>query len=35
MVDYWKEYAWPNICRELHDDDFECDWRRAATQMTQ
>ena len=25
MVDYWKEYGWPDICHELGEDDFECD----------
>jgi TolB-like protein/DNA-binding winged helix-turn-helix (wHTH) protein len=25
MVDYWKEYGWPDICRELNEDDFECE----------
>jgi len=25
MVDYWKEYGWPEICRPLGRDDFECD----------
>ena len=25
MVDYWQEYGWPDICRPLGDNDFECD----------
>jgi len=25
MVDYWKEYGWPDICRPLGKDDFQCD----------
>jgi adenylate cyclase len=25
LVDYWKEYGWPDICRPVGDDDFECD----------
>jgi len=25
MVDYWKEYGWPDICHELSEDDFECE----------
>jgi TolB-like protein/DNA-binding winged helix-turn-helix (wHTH) protein len=25
MVDYWKEYGWPDICHELGKDDFQCE----------
>jgi adenylate cyclase len=25
LVDYWKEYGWPDLCRPVGDDDFECD----------
>jgi len=25
FVDYWNEFGWPDICRPLDDDDFECD----------
>jgi TolB-like protein/DNA-binding winged helix-turn-helix (wHTH) protein len=25
MVDYWEEYGFPDICRQLGEDDFECD----------
>jgi TolB-like protein len=25
LVDYWKEYGWPDICRPIGEDDFECD----------
>jgi len=25
MVAYWQAYGWPDICRQLADDDFECD----------
>ncbi|MFC1839796.1 hypothetical protein ACFL1N_09460 [Thermodesulfobacteriota bacterium] len=25
LVDYWKEYGWPDLCRPTGDDDFECD----------
>jgi len=25
MVDYWKEYGWPDICHPLGENDFECD----------
>ncbi len=24
IVDYWKEYGWPDICRPLGENDFEC-----------
>jgi TolB-like protein/predicted Zn-dependent protease len=25
LVDYWKEYSWPDLCRPVGDDDFVCD----------
>ncbi len=25
LVDYWKEYGWPDLCRPVSDDDFVCD----------
>lgn len=25
IVDYWKANGWPNQCRKLAGDDFECD----------
>lgn len=25
LVDYWREYGWPDLCRPLGDDDLECD----------
>jgi adenylate cyclase len=25
LIDYWKEYGWPDLCRPLDGDDFECD----------
>jgi adenylate cyclase len=25
LVEYWKEYGWPDLCHPLGDDDFECD----------
>ncbi len=25
LVDYWKEYGWPDLCHEVGDDDFVCD----------
>jgi adenylate cyclase len=25
LVDYWKEYGWPDLCRPIGDDDFECE----------
>ncbi|HWN36865.1 MAG TPA: hypothetical protein VNP02_00115, partial [Gammaproteobacteria bacterium] len=25
MVDYWKDYGFPDICREVGEDDFKCD----------
>ncbi len=25
LVDYWKEYGWPDLCRPIGDDDFVCD----------
>jgi adenylate cyclase len=25
LVDYWKEFGWPDLCRPVGDDDFECD----------
>ncbi len=25
LVDYWRENDWPDFCRPLGDDDFECD----------
>jgi hypothetical protein len=33
LVDYWKEYGWPDnhICRPVGDDDFECDWFEPGT----
>lgn len=24
FVDYWREKGWPNVCRPLGADDFEC-----------
>jgi tetratricopeptide (TPR) repeat protein len=25
LVDYWKEYGWPDLCHPVGDDDFVCD----------
>jgi len=25
IVAHWQEYGWPEICRQLDGDDFECD----------
>ena len=25
LVDYWKQYGWPDLCHPVGDDDFECD----------
>jgi hypothetical protein len=25
IVDYWKEYGWPDLCHPVGDGDFECD----------
>jgi TolB-like protein/class 3 adenylate cyclase len=25
LVDYWDEFGWPDLCRPLDNDDFECD----------
>lgn len=25
LVDYWKKFGWPDLCRPIGDDDFECD----------
>ena len=25
LVDYWRENGWPDLCRPLNDNDFECD----------
>jgi adenylate cyclase len=25
LVDYWKQYGWPDLCRPVGDDDFVCD----------
>jgi hypothetical protein len=25
LVDYWKEYGWPDMCRPVGENDFECD----------
>jgi adenylate cyclase len=25
LVDFWKEFGWPDLCRPKGDDDFECD----------
>ena len=25
LVDYWKEFGWPDLCRPVGEDDFECD----------
>lgn len=25
LVDYWKEYGWPDLCRPLDNGNFECD----------
>jgi len=24
LVDYWRVYGWPDLCRPLGDDDFQC-----------
>jgi adenylate cyclase len=31
LVDYWKEYGWPDLCRPIGDDDFVCDWFEPGT----
>ena len=25
LIDYWKEYGWPDLCHPVADDDFVCD----------
>jgi len=25
LVDFWKKFGWPDLCRPIGDDDFECD----------
>ena len=25
MEEYWRKHGWPDMCRPLGDDDFECD----------
>jgi len=25
LVEYWNEFGWPDICRPLDNDNFECD----------
>ena len=25
LVDYWKQYGWPDVCRSFGENDFECD----------
>ena len=25
LVDYWKKFGWPDLCRPVGDDDFVCD----------
>jgi tetratricopeptide (TPR) repeat protein len=25
LIDYWKEYGWPDLCHPVGDDDFVCD----------
>ena len=25
LVDYWKQYGWPDMCRPFGENDFECD----------
>jgi hypothetical protein len=25
LVNYWKKFGWPDLCRPVGDDDFECD----------
>jgi len=25
LIDYWNEFGWPDLCRPIGDDDFECD----------
>jgi TolB-like protein len=25
LVDYWKQYGWPDVCRPFGENDFECD----------
>ena len=25
IVAHWQAYGWPDICRQLDGDDFECD----------
>jgi hypothetical protein len=25
LVDYWRAYGWPDLCRPLDGDDFECE----------
>ncbi len=24
LVEFWRTYSWPDYCRPLSDDDFEC-----------
>ena len=24
LVDYWREFGWPDLCRPVGTDDFEC-----------
>ena len=31
LVDYWKKFGWPDPCRPVGDDDFECDWFEPGT----
>ena len=25
LVDYWKQYGWPDLCHPVSENDFECD----------
>ena len=25
LVDYWKQYGWPDLCHPVGDDDFVCE----------
>jgi hypothetical protein len=25
LVDFWKEFGWPDLCHPVGDDDFVCD----------
>jgi hypothetical protein len=25
LVDYWKQYGWPDVCRPFGENDFQCD----------